>query len=343
MVAILLAVDPTESELLEGYESARSTMLLSLARLSLDILLLVTNRVNDSYNENMMDSETLRIFCEVANGLSVTQAAARLGRAPSNVTTRIQQLEADLGTDLFVRTGKRMALASAGERFLDYAKQLLALEDEARHVISGGTDGGVLRMGSMESTAASRLPSLLAGFHAKYPTTRMELSTGPSRPLLDKVRTGRLDCAFIALPPSLKENAALADLGLVGRITWRENLRLLLPATESKARKLGDVRARSLAAFPQGCTYRSIAEDLLGIPGSLEWKVQEMPSYHAMIACVAAGACVSVLPESVLKLSDALTTLKSLPAGRADTLLVWREGYDVPAFRNLLAELDFHG
>jgi DNA-binding transcriptional LysR family regulator len=286
-----------------------------------------------------MDSETLRIFCAVASELSITQAAARLGRAPSNVTTRIQQLEADLGVELFVRTGKRMTLAAAGERFLDYAKQLLALEDEARHVVSGGSEGGVLRIGSMESTAASRLPPLLAGFHAKYPATRLELVTGPSRQLLDKLRTGRLDGAFLALPPALDEQSTLADLGLEGRLAWRENLRLLLPATESKARRAADVRTRSLAAFPQGCTYRSMAEDLLGIPGALDWKVQEMPSYHAMIACVAAGACVTVLPESVLKLSDALTPLKSLPAGRADTLLIWREGYDVPAFRNLQAEL----
>ncbi|WP_303396340.1 LysR family transcriptional regulator [Ralstonia solanacearum] len=85
-----------------------------------------------------MDSESLRIFCSVASELSITHAAARLGRAPSNVTTRIQQLEADIGTDLFVRTGKRMALSTAGERFLDYAKRLLALEDEARHVVTGG-------------------------------------------------------------------------------------------------------------------------------------------------------------------------------------------------------------
>ena len=67
--------------------------------------------------------------------------------------------------------------------------------------------------------------------------------------------------------------------------------------------------------------------------------MQEMPSYHAMIACVAAGACVALLPESVLKLSDAFTNLKSLSAGHVDTLLIWREGYDVPVFRGLLKEL----
>lgn len=286
-----------------------------------------------------MDSESLRIFCSVASELSITHAAARLGRAPSNVTTRIQQLEADIGTDLFVRTGKRMALSTAGERFLDYAKRLLALEDEARHVVTGGREGGALRIGSMESTAASRLPLLLAGYHSRYPATHLELSTGPSRLLLEKVRTGRLDCAFIALPPSFGGVADLEEFGLDAKVTWRENLRLLLPVSESKARRVADIRTRSLAAFSQGCTYRSIAEDLLGVAGSTEWRVQEMASCHAMIACVAAGACVTLLPESVLKLSEASNTLKALSAGRADTLLVWRHGYDIPAFRHLLEEL----
>ncbi|MFZ4875590.1 LysR family transcriptional regulator [Janthinobacterium sp. Mn2066] len=287
-----------------------------------------------------MDLESLRIFCSVASELSVTQAAARLGRAASSVTTRIQQLEADIGAELFIRTNKRMALSPAGERFLDYAKRLLALEEEARHVVTGGRDGGSLRIGSMESTAASRLPALLAAYHAHHPATRLELSTAPSRPLLEQVRTGLLDCAFLALPPSFDGPAALDELGLTSKTVWREELRLLLPASEADAGSAAQVGIRSLAAFPQGCTYRSIAEDQLGMAGTTDWQVHEMSSYHIMIACVAAGACVTVLPDSVLQLSNAPASLKSLPAGQADTLLVWRSGFDVPAFRHLLQEIN---
>ena len=65
-----------------------------------------------------MDSETLRIFSAVAAELSITRAAARLGRAPSNVSTRIQQLEGELGIELFSRVGKRMSLSAAGERLV---------------------------------------------------------------------------------------------------------------------------------------------------------------------------------------------------------------------------------
>ncbi|WP_394830710.1 LysR substrate-binding domain-containing protein [Pendulispora rubella] len=285
-----------------------------------------------------MDSESLRIFRVVATELSITQAAARLGRVPSNVTTRIQQLEADVGAELFVRTGKRMSLSTAGERFLGYAQRLLALEEEARHVVTGGDDGGVLRMGSMESTAASRLPMLLAAYHAHHPTTRLEVKTGPSRSLLQQVHGGQLDCAFLALPRAF-DAAALEDMGLSAKAIWREELLLLLPASESAARSTTDVRTRSLAAFAQGCTYRSIAEERLGIADSAEWRIQEMGSYHAMIACVAAGACVTVLPRSVLDLAKVPSELKTLAAGHAHTSLVWRTDYDVPAFRNLLKYL----
>lgn len=286
----------------------------------------------------MMEMESLTIFCAVASELSVTQAAARLGRAPSSVTTRIQQLEADIGAQLFVRTNKRMALTAAGERFLEYAQRFLALAEEARHVVTGGREGGTLRVGSMESTAASRLPALLAAYHARYPATRLALSTGPSRPLIEQVRTGLLDCAFVALPPAFGA-AALDELGLASTSVWREELCLLLPASEGPVRRAVDVRTRSLAAFPQGCTYRSIAEEMLGVAGSTQWRVQELSSYHTMIACVAAGACVTLLPASVLALSDAPATLKTLSVGQADTLLVWRAGFDVPAFQHLLVQI----
>ena len=286
----------------------------------------------------MMEMESLTIFCAVASELSVTQAAARLGRAPSSVTTRIQQLEADIGAQLFVRTNKRMALTAAGERFLEYAQRLLALAEEARHVVTGGREGGTLRVGSMESTAASRLPALLAAYHARFPATRLALSTGPSRPLIEQVRTGLLDCAFVALPPAFGA-AALDELGLASTSVWREELCLLLPASEGPVRRAVDVRTRSLAAFPQGCTYRSIAEEMLGVAGSTQWRVQELSSYHTMIACVAAGACVTLLPASVLALSDAPATLTTLLVGQADTLLVWRAGFDVPAFQHLLVQL----
>lgn len=82
-----------------------------------------------------MDLIVVDIFRVVASEGSVTRAAKRLGRVASNVTTRIQQLETNLGTPLFNRDGKRMTLTREGEIFLTYAQRLLSLESEARQAL----------------------------------------------------------------------------------------------------------------------------------------------------------------------------------------------------------------
>src|SRR5689334_1978194 len=98
-----------------------------------------------------MDLGDLRIFTAVVRAGGVTRAAERLNRVQSNVTTRIRQLERDLGVDLFIRQGKRLHLAPAGRLLLDYADRLLALAEEAQHAVQDARPRGVLRLGAMES------------------------------------------------------------------------------------------------------------------------------------------------------------------------------------------------
>ncbi|RAR59801.1 DNA-binding transcriptional LysR family regulator [Onishia taeanensis] len=282
-----------------------------------------------------MDLETLKIFEAVAAELSVTRAAARLGRAPSNVTTRIQQLEAELDAELFIRLGKRITLSTAGQRFLTYAQRLLALEDEARQALGGS---GSLRIGSMESTAASRLPAPLAAFNRTHPATRLEVSTGPSGPLVEEVRDGRLDCAFVALPAELENEPALIEMGLQSAPVWKESLLLLLPPADAGATAPAELRTRTLAAFKPGCTYRAMAEQRLGIVAGSAWRIQELGSYHAMVAAVAAGACVTLLPRSVLDVSGVSNDLNTLEMGTVTTRLLWRRGYETPVFQAFAGE-----
>ncbi|WP_457868225.1 LysR family transcriptional regulator NmoR [Pseudomonas aeruginosa] len=272
-----------------------------------------------------MDLSSLEIFRAVAHEASVTRAAQRLQRAQSNVTTRIRQLEEDLGVELFLRDGKRMSLTERGSEFLAYAEQLLALADEARQSMHPAEPGGRLRLGSMESTAASRLPALLASYHKACPRVALEVSTGTSRALFDGVRARRLDCALVAAGPGWA--GELDGSGLRGEPLFREELLMILPAEHPPVHDVAELRLRTLAGFARGCTYRQLAEDSLGTPLT----VQEVGSYHAILACVAAGACVGVLPRSVLQLLGT-PPLRSLPLAEVDTWLVWREGYATAAF-----------
>jgi DNA-binding transcriptional LysR family regulator len=285
-----------------------------------------------------MDHTTLDIFRVVAAELSVTRAAKRLNRVQSNVTTRIQQLEEELGVPLFRREGNRLTLSTEGECFLAYAKRMLALADEARQVLNPATPSGTLRIGSMESTVAARLPEPLAALHLHYPEIKLRISTAPSRQLLEQVRNGQVDCAFAAPAPCSDMASDLTAAGLQGEPIFREEILLVLQAGHPAIRSAADIAVRSLAAFAQGCSYRALAEDWLGEEASA-LDIQEVGSYHTMLACVAAGGCVSLVPRSVLELLRDPPAFRTHVVAKVDTWLVHRNGYQTAALKALKESL----
>src|SRR5919109_157155 len=143
-----------------------------------------------------MDLVELQIFKTVAEQGGITKAAAALHRVQSNVTTRVKQLEERLGTKLFHRQGRRLVLSSEGKVLLDYAERMLRLSSEAQAALKGGGGPhGLFKLGTLESTAATRLPPLLARYHRRYPAVRLELSTGTSGALVDRVQRGEIEAA----------------------------------------------------------------------------------------------------------------------------------------------------
>jgi DNA-binding transcriptional LysR family regulator len=87
--------------------------------------------------ENDLDLVQLEIFKAVAEQGSISAAAQLIHRVPSNLTTRIKQLEQDLGVELFIREKSRLRLSPAGWNFLGYARRILDLVQEARATVAG--------------------------------------------------------------------------------------------------------------------------------------------------------------------------------------------------------------
>ncbi len=278
-----------------------------------------------------MDLATLSVFRTVAQEQSVTRAADLLGRVPSNVTTRIQQLEAEIGVPLFQRDKKRMVLTTEGELYLGYTDRILNLAEEAQQVVNPGEPAGRLRIGSMESTIASRLPLPLASYNRQWPQVTLDLSTAPTRQLIDALLAHHIDGALIAVP-SGEWWLDPRDLDITP--VFREELVLLLPAEHPDVICADDIQLKTLAAFAPGCTYRMLAEEWLSGLGSCRerFAVQEVKSYHAMFACTAAGSSISIMPRSVVDLVRHLGAVKEHPLMMVDTHLACRPGYSTPAF-----------
>lgn len=117
-----------------------------------------------------MESADLRVFQAVAREGSITKAAARLGYVQSNVTARIQRLEAELQTVLFHRHNRGMKTTSSGETLLAYAEKITALLEEASRAMSVSSEpSGPLRLGSLQTTAAVRSAKPVGRLSQKVP------------------------------------------------------------------------------------------------------------------------------------------------------------------------------
>jgi len=281
-----------------------------------------------------IDLESLKIFRTVVDEGGVVRAANKLNRVQSNVTKRIRQLEEHLGTRLFRRDGRSIRLSAEGHNLLTYADRLLRLADETVSEMRTGKPKGVFKLGSLESTAGSRLAPILSRYHSAYPDVVVELATGTTGALVARVMNFELEAAFVSEPftaPSLQT-----------RPVFEEQLVLVTSKAIGEVTGPADLGRSTLIAFPQGCSYRRRTEEWLGIANTMPERIMEFGSYQAMIACVAAGTGFAVVPKSVLDTLRATRSVRqhTLPKrfSRNRTHIVWHSDPS-PSLRGLLSLL----
>jgi DNA-binding transcriptional LysR family regulator len=268
-----------------------------------------------------MELSALRIFKAVAEEGSVTLAASRLNRVQSNVSARLTQLEESLGVALFHRSGRKLQITTVGSRLLAYADRLLQLADEAQAAVQPDQKpSGQLRIGSMETTAAARLPQVLAAFNRQHPEVDLMLDTAPTDQLLDGVLKHRLDVALVAGPVPHPE--------LESHPVFEEELVLITSYAHAPVASPHDVARRNLLVFRSGCTYRRRLESWFAEADLTPARVSEFGTFEAIIGCVAAGMGVALMPKELLaqrKLARSVRQHQLPPAiAHVETMLVWR-------------------
>lgn len=119
-----------------------------------------------------MDLTQLKMFCAVADCGSMARAAQQLHRVPSNLTTRLRQLEEELGGNLFIREKQRLRLSPMGHNFLCYARRILLLSEEALSMTQASQPGAFRSWlngkhgGHAPASAAGRVSPALSGSQA---------------------------------------------------------------------------------------------------------------------------------------------------------------------------------
>lgn len=260
-----------------------------------------------------MDFVDLQTFRAVVDHGGVTAAARHLHRVQSSISARLQALESRLGCALFERQGKGLLLTPEGRYLYGRSARIVRDMEALREELAPEVPAAILRVGSMESTAAVRLAQPLAQLRRSHPQLELALRTGTTGALLAWLEQGEIDVALVAGPV------------LRGALEWQpvfeEELVLVAPRQPGAA--------RVLVTFSAGCAYREVALAWGRQQGEAFDGVVEIGSYHALVASVAAGMGVGLVPRSVLALSDveALDVQPLAPPySRQTTWLVSRAG-----------------
>lgn len=244
-----------------------------------------------------MQLKSLRMFEAVCDSGSFGVAAQRLHTVQSNVTAHIKKLEDEVGAQLLVRANPVFP-SPAGHTLLQYAKQMLQSHDHALALLQSrqlapGQVRGTLRIGSMETTAAMRLPSLLARLRQRHPGIDLELEVQPTAGQLAELMAGSIDCAFV--------NGAAPQSELHSWPVFREELVLVSGQPLARFPTADEFCASVFLAFRQGCSYRQRIELLMASMGISAVRIMELGMLDTILGCVAAGMGYALLSRSLVE------------------------------------------
>lgn len=243
-----------------------------------------------------MQIKSLEIFAMVVKLGSFSDAAKVLHTVQSNVTSHIKKLETELNVELLHRQNP-IQPTRAGVQLHGYAEKMLRIQKELLDTFSNTQLAAnfPLEIGSMETTAAVRLPSLFRDLQQYIADFPFALSTAPSRELIDLVKASKLDCAFVA-------NHAPIE-GVFNFHVWTEKLVFITSKNSPLQLSNEYLERKKFIAFKQGCSYRKAIDLFLSTHHLPAANVIEMGSLDGIVSCVSLDVGVAILPISYIQQS----------------------------------------
>jgi DNA-binding transcriptional LysR family regulator len=288
-----------------------------------------------------MELRHLRYFSTVATELHFGRAAEKLHIAQPPLSKQIQDLEAELGFELFNRTKRSISLTPAGQAFLVEVTQIFQQLDRAIDIGKKTSRGelGQISIGFVGSATYNILPVMLQQFRDRYPQVQIELHELTTDRQLIWLREGRIDIGLIRPP--------IIGVDFASQIIFQESLVVALPIDHHLAR-LDTIELSSLATEPFILFPRQLAPGLYDpiiaicqVAGFSPQVVQECIQMQTIVSLVSANMGVSILPESIQEAQRQGVIYKPIAADSgieklATIAIVWRMNDDSPTIQRLL-------
>ncbi len=287
-----------------------------------------------------MHPRNLRTFVAAATTLNFSRAAEVVHLAPSSVTEQIQALESDVGASLFDRSRRTLSLTPAGSCLLNYARELLALHDEARAAVvdAAGEGCGTITVGSLETLAAHWLPTILTDLQTNQPFVGVTLKVTGTRQLRNAVQSGDLDVCFTFDAVATGPDMLRANVG-------QTNIVAIVPPDHRFA-ELGSVSldrfvGERFIVTETDCAYRQMFDHVFpDCEAGQPQIVAEVGSIAAILNMVGAGMGCAIVPQVALPNGGTRVAVLSIDGGTlvAPITMSWRRRrVQSPTLRAFLA------
>lgn len=281
----------------------------------------------------------MRYVVAVAETGNFTRAAEQCLVVQSALSHQIARLERELGARLFDRTSRRVRLTPAGEAFLPAARQSLDAAERARAEVAAasGEIRGQVAIGAIPTVTAVDLPGLLERFHARHPHVRISLRSGASEKLVERVRLGTLDVAFLGIPVNARPK------GVHGRELARGELvgvtALGHPLAGRERVELRDLADEPFVDFPSGTAARAQTDEAFAAAGVRRDVAFEISTADFMARLIRQGLGIGLMPASFVPQLTGLAVLEIRDAPARMEHLVWSRFPPSPATTAFLGEL----
>lgn len=241
------------------------------------------------------DPSHLRTFLAVAQALSFTGAARRLGLRQSTVSQHVRRLEDATGRQLFSRDTHSVELTEDGEAMVGFARRILEAHEQASAFFTGTRVRGRLRFGASEDFVLTRLPEILEGFRYDHPEVDLELTVELSGTLHERLAAGKLDLVLAKRRPEDPR----------GEPVWHDDLVWI----GAERLRLDPDRPVPLIVYPPPGITRALALEALERQGR-PWRVVcTSGSLNGLIAAARAGLGVmahsrGLIPPGLVRIPD---------------------------------------
>lgn len=281
----------------------------------------------------------MRYVIAVAETDSFTRAAQRCLVVQSALSHQIARLEKELGARLFERTSRRVRLTPAGAAFLPAARQCLDAAERAAAEVSAviGEVRGRLAVGLIPTVAAVDVPTVLKEFHRRHPKARISLGVGASNELVEQVRHGEIEVAFLGIPVTARPQGVMARELARGRLVAVVSPdHPLAGETSVDLRRLSSEVFVDLPAKTAGRAQSDLAFSAAGLTREVAFEVTNA-DYLARL--VGAGLGVGLLPPAYVAGLTGMVTIEVTDTPVRAEYVIWgREGLTpaAAAFLDLL-------